>query len=116
MMSTGVNFIRAEEFSDLRTYAAPDVLRYVMGFGGAPEQALTGPMQKILNGGFFQSVRLCVDKFGFAADPQIRDLARGGHRDRSDRVTDRGDRARQVAGAASTGKPWWATPWWSTSP
>jgi 2,4-diaminopentanoate dehydrogenase len=72
MMSTGVNFVRAEEFSDLRTYAAPDVLRHVMGFGDAPDKALTGPMQKILDGGFFQSVRLCVDKIGFAADPQIR--------------------------------------------
>ena len=71
-MSTGVTFVRAEEFSDLRTYGAPDVLRYVMGFGGTPDSALTGPMQKLLNGGFFQSVRLCVDKLGFAADPRIR--------------------------------------------
>jgi hypothetical protein len=29
-------------------------------------------MQKILDGGFFQSVRLCVDRLGFAADPEIR--------------------------------------------
>jgi 2,4-diaminopentanoate dehydrogenase len=72
VMSTGVNFVRAEEFSDLRTYGAPDVLRYVMGFGGEPDKALTGPMQKILDGGFFQSVQLVVDKIGFAADPQIR--------------------------------------------
>ncbi|MBI2703479.1 MULTISPECIES: dihydrodipicolinate reductase [Mycobacterium] len=72
VMSTGVTFVRAEEFSDLRSYGAPDVLRYVMGFGGSPDSALTGPMQKLLNGGFFQSVRLCVDKLGFAADPEIR--------------------------------------------
>src|SRR6201996_2550910 len=72
VMSTGVNFVRAEEFSDLRTYGAPDVLRYVMGFGGEPDKALTGPMQKILDGGFFQSVQLVGDKIGFAADPQIR--------------------------------------------
>src|SRR6202041_1614850 len=72
VMSTGVTFVRSEEFSDLRTYGAPDVLRYVMGFGGTPDKALTGPMQKILDGGFFQSVRLCVDRLGFAADPQIR--------------------------------------------
>ncbi|OBJ77772.1 dihydrodipicolinate reductase [Mycobacterium gordonae] len=72
VMSTGVTFVRAEEFSDLRTYGAPDVLRYVMGFGGTPDSALTGPMQKLLNGGFFQSVRLCVDKLGFAANPEIR--------------------------------------------
>lgn len=72
VMSTGVTFVRAEEFSDMRTYAAPDVLRYVMGFGGSPDTALTGPMQKLLNGGFFQSVRLIVDRLGFAAEPEIR--------------------------------------------
>ncbi|MBV8786488.1 MAG: dihydrodipicolinate reductase [Mycobacterium sp.] len=72
VMSTGITFVRAEEFSDLRTYGAPDVLRYVMGFGGTPDKALTGPMQKLLDGGFYQSVRLCVDRLGFAADPQIR--------------------------------------------
>jgi hypothetical protein len=72
VMSTGVTFVRAEEFSDLRTYGAPDVLRHVMGFGGTPDSALSGPMQKLLNGGFFQSVRLIVDRLGFAADPKIR--------------------------------------------
>lgn len=71
-MSTGVTFVRAEEFSDLRTYEAPDVLRYVMGFGDTPEKALTGPMQKLLDGGFVQSVRMIVDKIGFAADPVVR--------------------------------------------
>lgn len=72
VMSTGITYVRAEEFSDLRTYAAPDVLRHVMGFGGSPEKALDGPMQKLLNGGFFQSVRLIVDRLGFAAEPVIR--------------------------------------------
>ena len=71
-MSTGVRFIRGEEFSDLRTYGAPDVLRHVMGFGGTPDQALSGPMQKLLGGGFRQAVRLCVDRLGFAADEHIR--------------------------------------------
>ncbi|MEV3902338.1 dihydrodipicolinate reductase [Mycobacterium sp. NPDC050551] len=72
IMSTGVTFVRAEEFSDLRTYDAPDVLRYVMGFGDTPEKALTGPMQKLLDGGFIQSVKMIVDTMGFNADPQIR--------------------------------------------
>ncbi|BBZ30027.1 dihydrodipicolinate reductase [Mycolicibacterium madagascariense] len=72
IMSTGVTFVRAEEFSDLRTYDAPDVLRYVMGFGDTPEKALTGPMQKLLDGGFVQSVRMIVDTVGFRADPHIR--------------------------------------------
>jgi 2,4-diaminopentanoate dehydrogenase len=72
IMSTGLTFVRAEEFSDLRTYEAPDVLRYVMGFGGTPEKALTGPMQKLLDGGFIQSVKMIVDKCGFNIDPKIR--------------------------------------------
>lgn len=71
-MSTGVTFVRAEEFSDLRTYGAPDVLRHVMGFGGAPADAMSGPMQKILDSGFIQAVRMVVDQMGFAADPRIR--------------------------------------------
>lgn len=72
IMSTGVTFVRAEEFSDLRTYEAPDVLRYVMGFGDTPEKALTGPMQKLLDGGFIQSVKMIVDEMGFNSDPKIR--------------------------------------------
>ncbi|MGX9787472.1 NAD(P)H-dependent amine dehydrogenase family protein [Mycobacterium sp. MMS18-G62] len=71
-MSTGVTFVRAEEFSDLRTYEAPDVVRYVMGFGEVPEKALSGPMQKLLDGGFIQAVQMIVDKVGFKADPKIR--------------------------------------------
>ncbi len=71
-MSTGVTFVRAEEYSDLRTYEAPEVLRHVMGFGGAPDEALTGPMQKMLDAGFIQAVRMCVDQLGFAADPTVR--------------------------------------------
>jgi hypothetical protein len=72
VMSTGIKHVRAEEFSDLRTYGAPDVVRYVMGFGGTPDNALSGPMQKLLNGGFLQSVRLIVDRLGFDAEPTIR--------------------------------------------
>jgi hypothetical protein len=71
-MSTGVTFVRAEEFSDLRTYAAPDVLRHVMGFGGTPENALSGPMQKMLDSGFVQAIKMIVDTVEFDADPRIR--------------------------------------------
>jgi hypothetical protein len=72
IMSIGVTFVRAEEFSDLRTYDAPDVVRHVMGFGDTPEKALNGPMQKLLDGGFIQSVKMIVDTMGFDAGPQIR--------------------------------------------
>ena len=67
-----MTFVRAEEFSDLRTYEAPDVLRHVMGFGEVPEKALTGPMQKMLDSGFIQAVKMFVDKIGFNADPKVR--------------------------------------------
>ncbi|MFV9633017.1 dihydrodipicolinate reductase [Mycobacterium neumannii] len=70
--STGVTFVRAEEYSDLRTYEAPDVVRHVMGFGEVPENALSGPMQKLLDGGFIQAVKMIVDKVGFRADPKVR--------------------------------------------
>lgn len=72
VMSTGVTYVRAEEFSDLRTYLAPDVVRHVMGFGDTPEKALSGPMQKLLDGGFIQSVRMIVDEMGFRADSRVR--------------------------------------------
>ena len=72
-MSTGVTFVRAEEFSDLRTYDAPDVLRHVMGFGDTPEKALTGSdaedaRRRVHPGG--QDVRR--HSMGFNADPRIR--------------------------------------------
>lgn len=70
--STGVTFVRAEEFSDLRTYEAPNVVRHVMGFGEVPEKALSGPMQKLLDGGFIQAVKMVVDKVGFNAEEQVR--------------------------------------------
>ncbi|KUI33609.1 dihydrodipicolinate reductase [Mycobacterium sp. IS-1590] len=70
--STGVTFVRAEEYSDLRTYEAPDVVRHVMGFGEVPDKALSGPMQKLLDGGFIQAVKMIVDKMGFRADPKVR--------------------------------------------
>jgi len=70
--SSGVTFIRAEEFSDLRSYEAPDVLRHVMGFGEFPDKALTGPMQKMLDSGFIQAVKMVVAQMGFNADPKIR--------------------------------------------
>ena len=72
IMSTGVTFVRAEEFSDLRSYEAPDVLRHVMGFGDTPDKALTGPMLKMQDGLFIQAVRMIVDKVGFNVDPNVR--------------------------------------------
>lgn len=71
-LSSGVTFVRGEEFSDIRTYNAPDVVRHIMMFGGKPEDAMGGPMLGLLSGGFVQSVRMCLDVLGFSADADIR--------------------------------------------
>jgi hypothetical protein len=71
-LSAAVTSVRAEEFSDIRTYGAPEVVRDIMGFGGLPEQALESPMLSILEAGFKASVRMVVDELGFAAEPALR--------------------------------------------
>jgi hypothetical protein len=71
-LSSAVTHVRAEEFSDIRTYNAPDVVRHIMGFGGAPEEAMSGPMAAMLESGFKMSVRMVADHMGFRTDPTIR--------------------------------------------
>lgn len=71
-LSSGVTHVRAEEFSDIRTYDAPDVIRHVMGFGSTPQEALASPMAALLGAGFKASVRMIVDAMGFAADGSVR--------------------------------------------
>jgi hypothetical protein len=70
-VSARVTHVRAEEFSDIRTYGAPDVIRHVMAFGGTPDEALASPMAALLGGGFRSSVRMLVAEMGFDADPHI---------------------------------------------
>ncbi|WP_300645407.1 hypothetical protein [Nocardioides sp.] len=64
-LSAGVTHVRAEEFSDLRTYNSPDVVRHIMGFGVSPEEAMAGPIVDLLGAGFKASVRMVVDEMGF---------------------------------------------------
>ncbi|HTX94320.1 MAG TPA: dihydrodipicolinate reductase [Mycobacterium sp.] len=73
-LSSAVTHVRAEEFSDIRTYNAPDVVRYIMGFGGTPEEAMQGPMASLLDAGFKQSVRMVAQHMGFRIDPNIRTI------------------------------------------
>ena len=42
-LSQRITHVRAEEFSDIRTYGAPDVIRDIMLFGKTPEEAATSP-------------------------------------------------------------------------
>jgi hypothetical protein len=71
-LSSAVTFVRGEEFSDIRTYNSPDVVRGIMGFGATPAEAMAGPMLKVLSGGFGQSVRMCLDTLGFSTAAEIR--------------------------------------------
>ena len=71
-MTSASTFVRAEEFSDIRSYNAPDVVRHIMCFGGTPEAAMKGPMLGLLTGGFAQSLRLILEGMGFDPSAEIR--------------------------------------------
>ena len=67
-LSGSITHVRAEEFSDIRTYGAPDVIRDWMLFGATPEVAMTSIMAAALGEGFGQSIQMVVDQLGFDAD------------------------------------------------
>ncbi len=69
-LSRAVTHVRAEEFSDIRTYGAPEVVRDVMLFGKTRDEARQSPMLKILGGGFLQSIDMVADALGFALDSE----------------------------------------------
>jgi hypothetical protein len=71
-LSGSVEAVRAEEFSDIRTYGAPDVIRDWMLFGTTPEEARTSIMTAALGSGFTQSVWMLADVLGFAIDADLR--------------------------------------------
>src|SRR6476469_7361280 len=71
-LSGSVTHVRAEEFSDIRTYSAVDVIRDWMLFGTTPEQARTSIMADALGAGFRQSVWMLADELGFDLDPELR--------------------------------------------
>jgi hypothetical protein len=71
-LSRAVTHVRAEEFSDIRTYDAPAVVGDVMLFGKRADEARESPMLKILSGGFLQSIDMLADELGFALDSEKR--------------------------------------------
>ena len=73
-LSNAITYVRAEEFSDIRTYNAPDVVHGIMGFGLSPEEALASPMAGLLGGGFRQSVRMVLHEMGFRTDAEVRTI------------------------------------------
>jgi len=71
-LSRAVTHVRAEEFSDIRTYGAPFVVGEIMLFGKTPEQAAKSPMPAMMGGGFMQSIDMVADALGFDLDPDKR--------------------------------------------
>jgi hypothetical protein len=65
-----IRHVRAEEFSDIRTYASEFVVREIMLFGKPPEQAATSPMLAILGDGFGQSIDLVAAALGWELDAE----------------------------------------------
>ena len=71
-LSGSITHVRAEEFSDIRTYGAPEVIRDWMLFGRTPEEARTSVMAEALGAGFRQSIHMVAAELGFAIDPELR--------------------------------------------
>lgn len=67
-LSGSVTHVRAEEFSDIRTYDAPGVIADIMLFGKTPEEAAQSPMVSFLANGFFQSIDMVAAALGVALD------------------------------------------------
>jgi len=74
-LSGSVTHVRAEEFSDIRTYAAVEVVRDIMLFGKTPEEAARSPMVSFLSGGFFQSIDMVAAELCVTLDPEKRSAA-----------------------------------------
>jgi 2,4-diaminopentanoate dehydrogenase len=71
-LSGSITHVRAEEFSDIRTYGAPDVVRDWMLFGKSPEDARASVMTDALGAGFRQSIFMVADELGFDIAPTLR--------------------------------------------
>jgi hypothetical protein len=69
-LSSAITHVRAEEFSDIRTYGAPAVISDIMLFGKTPAEAAASPMVRFLGEGFGQSMEMVAAELGFNIDPQ----------------------------------------------
>jgi hypothetical protein len=70
-LSRAITHVRAEEFSDIRSYGAPAVVGDIMLFGKLPEEARRSPMLSVLGAGFSQSIDMLAAELGFALDPDL---------------------------------------------
>jgi hypothetical protein len=70
-LSQRITHVRAEEFSDIRTYGAPDVIRHIMLFGASPADAAESPMVEFMGAGFRQSIDMLATELGFRLDDHV---------------------------------------------
>jgi hypothetical protein len=70
--SRAITHVRAEEFSDIRTYDAPQVVGDIMLFGKSLEEAGASIMPQMLGNGFFQSIDMVAAGLGITLDPEKR--------------------------------------------
>jgi len=63
-----IRHVRAEEFSDIRTYPSEFVVREIMLFGKPPAEAAASPMLAILGDGFGQSIDMIAAGLGWELD------------------------------------------------
>ena len=69
-LCTNIRHVRAEEFSDIRSYATEFVVREIMMFGKTPEQAATSGMADLLGHGFCQSIDMIAAAMGWELDAE----------------------------------------------
>jgi 2,4-diaminopentanoate dehydrogenase len=73
-LTRGITHVQVDEYSDIRTYGAPNVVRDMMLFGHSPEAARSSPMVQFMSGGFNQSVDMLAKELGFKLDPKKRTI------------------------------------------
>lgn len=71
-LCTNIRHVRAEEFSDIRSYATEFVVREIMMFGKTPEVAAQSGMADLLGHGFCQSIDMIAAEMGWELDADKR--------------------------------------------
>jgi 2,4-diaminopentanoate dehydrogenase len=71
-LTRSITHVKIDEYSDIRTYNAPGVVRDMMLFGHSPENARKSPMVQFMSGGFMQSIDMVAAELGFRLDAKKR--------------------------------------------
>ena len=73
-LTRAITHVQIDEYSDIRTYGAPNVVRDMMLFGHSPEAARKSPMVGFMGGGFKQSIDMVAKELGFTLDATKRTI------------------------------------------